>query len=70
MPYVWIRYRLPAEHAEYVAAMQGAAAKGCVGEIDQHCRGILKHGTPSQETARILEQIRDIIRDRPEVLID
>ena len=70
MPYVWIRYRLPEEHHEYVAAMQGAAAKGCVGEIDQHCRSILKYGTPSPETARILEQIRDIIRDRPETLID
>jgi hypothetical protein len=29
--------------------------------IDQHCRGAIKHGDVSQETARLLQQIREMI---------
>ena len=70
MPHVIIRYRLPDEQAEFTAAMQGADAKSVLWQVDQYCRGVLKHGEPSQETRRHLEEIRETLRDRPGLLDD
>lgn len=70
MPHVILRYRLPAEQTEYNAAMQGSAAKAAIWAVDQHCRNILKHGEPSEETRRHLEEIRELIRERPGLLDD
>ena len=56
--------------AELDAAMQGGAAKSTIWEVDQYCRGVLKHGEPSDETARHLERIRDMLRDKPGLLDD
>jgi hypothetical protein len=50
--------------------MQGADAKAVIWAVDQHCRGILKHGEPSEETRRHLEEIRDMLRERPGLLDD
>jgi hypothetical protein len=30
-------------------------------EIDERCRSLLKHGDPSDETARLVEEIRGMI---------
>lgn len=54
-------YRLPDEEIEHRAALQGQAAKACLWEIDQRLRGLLKHGSPSEETARLAEEIRSSI---------
>jgi len=54
-------YRLPDEEIEHRAALQGAAAKICLWEIDQRLRGLLKHGNPGEETARLAEEIRSSI---------
>lgn len=70
MPHVIIRYRLPDEQAQLNAAMQGQAAKSTIWDVDQYCRGVLKHGEPSDETARHLERIRDMLRDMPGLLDD
>jgi hypothetical protein len=70
MPHAFIRYRLPEEQAEYNAAMQGVAAKSTIWDVDQYCRGLLKHGTISDETARHFERIREMLRARPELLND
>ena len=70
MPHAFIRYRLPEEQAEFNAAMQGRDAKATLWQVDQHCRSILKHGEPSEETRRHLEEIRDMLRERPELLND
>jgi hypothetical protein len=70
MPHVIIRYRLPDEQPELTAAMQGAEAKGVIWSVDQHCRSILKHGEPSEETRRHLEEIREMLRERPGLLDD
>ena len=70
MPHVIIRFRLPDEQTELNAAMQGADAKLTIWDIDQHCRGVLKHGDPSDETRQHLEAIRDLIRARPGLLDD
>jgi hypothetical protein len=63
-----LRFRLPDEQAEFNAAMQGREAKGVIWSVDQYCRNILKHGEPSEETAKHLEHIRDLLRERPGLL--
>jgi hypothetical protein len=68
--HVFLRYRLPDEQADFDAAMQGRDAKIVIWEIDQYCRGLLKHGTISDETAKHLEHIREMLRERPELLND
>ena len=70
MSHVILRFRLPDEQPELNAAMQGADAKAVLWAVDQHCRGILKHGEPSAETRRHLEEIREMIRERPGLFDD
>jgi len=70
MPHVIIRFRLPDEKTEFNAAMQGLDAKAVLWAVDQHCRRILKHGEPSEETRRHLEEIREMLREKPELLND
>jgi dihydroxyacetone kinase len=70
MPHVILRFRLPEEQAEFTAAMQGADAKSAIWQVDQYCRGVLKHGEPSAETRRHLEEIRETLRERPGLLDD
>ena len=61
MPRATLTFRLPDEEVEHRAALQGAAAKSCLWEIDQRLRGLLKHGSPGEETARLAEEIRQMI---------
>jgi hypothetical protein len=70
MPHVIIRFRLPDEQVELTAAMQGREAKATLWAVDQHCRSTLKHGEPSEETRRHLEEIREMLRERPGLLDD
>jgi hypothetical protein len=70
MPHVIIRFRLPEDKGDFDAAMQGRDAKIVIWEIDQYCRGLLKHGTISDETARHFERIREMLREKPELLND
>ena len=70
MPHVILRYRLPDEQPELTAAMQGRDAKATLWAVDQHCRSLLKHGEPSEETRRHLEEIREMLRDKPGLLDD
>jgi uncharacterized protein (DUF2267 family) len=70
MPTVTIRYRLPDEQAEFTAARQGAEAKRILWDIDQRLRSLLKHGEPTDAEAKLAEEIRDMIRDSPESLLD
>ena len=69
MPSVTLRYRLPDEQAEFNAARLGNQMAVALWDIDQRCRALLKHGEPSDETARLAEEIRQMIRDEcPEAL--
>ena len=70
MPHVIIRFRLPNEQTELNAAMQGAESAAAIWEVDQYCRSILKHGEPSAETRRHLEEIRELMQERPRLLND
>lgn len=62
MPTATLRYKLPDEQADFDAARLGAAACACLCNIDQGLRSLLKHGEPSEQTARLAEEIREMIR--------
>jgi hypothetical protein len=69
MPIATLRYTLPDEQGDYDAARLGRQMVAVIWEIDQRCRSLLKHGDPSEETARLAEEIRQLIRDQcPEAL--
>ena len=70
MPRAILVYRLPDEEVEFRAALQGTAAKSCLWEIDQRLRSLLKHGQPSGETRELAEEIRSLIRESPERLLE
>ena len=61
MPVVTIRYTLPDEQGEYDAARLGSEAMQVLWQIDQHCRSLLKHGSPTAEERRLAEEIRALI---------
>jgi hypothetical protein len=62
MPTLTIRYRLPEEQAEFDAARLGSSACACLSDIEQGLRSLLKHGEPSEQTAKLAEEIREMIR--------
>lgn len=65
-----LSFNLPEEQSEFTAAIEGAAARGLLWEIDQHCRGMIKHGGLSTEISRHLQEIRDIIRNSPGITLE
>ena len=62
MPKATLSFTLPEEQAEFKAAVEGQAARSLLWEIDQHCRGLIKHGDLPEEIDRHLQEIRDLIR--------
>jgi Mn-dependent DtxR family transcriptional regulator len=58
-----LTFSLPDEQGEYDAARLGRDALVALWEIDQHCRALLKHGSPSEETRELAEAIRAMISD-------
>jgi hypothetical protein len=60
-----LTFKLPQEQSEYDAARQGSDAKSVLWDVDQYCRSICKHGSPSEETRRHLEHIRTLIHETP-----
>ena len=65
-----LTFTLPDEQAEFDAARQGSEAKRVLWEVDQRLRSLLKHGEPSEETASLAEELRGMIRDSSENLLD
>ena len=70
MPTVTLTFTLPDEQAEYDAARTGAEARSVLREIDEHCRSLLKYGDPSAEAGQLAFEIRGMIRDSDERLLD
>ena len=60
-PVATLRFSLPDEQADFDAARLGREALSTLWEIDQRCRSLLKHGSPTDETARLAEEIRGMI---------
>lgn len=65
-----LKFTLPDEQADFDAARQGGEAKRVLWDIDQRLRAVCKHGEPSRETRELAEEIRQIIRDSSEDLLD
>jgi hypothetical protein len=61
MPKATLEFTLPEEDREFKLAISSGEMSSCIWEVDQYCRGILKHGDPSQEIREHLENIRKII---------
>jgi hypothetical protein len=58
---VTFRFTLPDEQGEFDAARLGRSALAALWEIDQRCRGLLKHGEPTEEQAALAREIREMI---------
>jgi hypothetical protein len=56
-----LTFTLPDEQGEYDAARLGRDALTVLWDIDQHLRGILKHGEPSPEVRKLCEEVRAMI---------
>ena len=61
MPIATLRFTLPEEESEFRTAQQGREAKSTLWEIDQRLRSLLKHGEPTDQEARLAEEIRGMI---------
>jgi hypothetical protein len=56
-----LSFNLPDEQGEFDAARLGHKALLALWDIDQRCRSLLKHGSPTDEEARLAEEIRGMI---------
>ena len=63
MPIATLRFTLPDEQNDFDAARLGRQMAATLWEVDQRCRLLVKHGDPSEETARLAEEIRQMIRN-------
>jgi hypothetical protein len=61
MPKATLNFDLPEEEDDFRHAREGVYALMLLEQIDQRCRAILKYGTPSEETASLAEEIRQMI---------
>lgn len=61
MPRAKLTFALPEEQSEFMQAANAGAMALTIHEIDQRLRGILKYGEPSEETARLAEEIRQML---------
>ncbi len=70
MPTATLRFTLPEEQAEYDAAREGQAARSLIWQIDQHCRSVMKHGSPDAATRALAGDIRTMILDEVGVTLE
>jgi len=56
-----LSFNLPDDQGDFDAARLGSKALAALWDIDQRCRSLLKHGDPSEQTARLAEEIRGMI---------
>lgn len=56
-----LNFTLPDDSEEFDAALLGRKALSVLCAIDQHCRGIIKHGDPSDEVLHMCEAVREMI---------
>jgi len=56
-----LEFNLPDEQGDFDAAINGRAALSVLWDIDQRCRSLLKHGNPTEEQAKLAEEIREMI---------
>ena len=61
MPKARLTYKLPEERLEHELAVRSMEMYGIIDDIDQSFRSYLKHGEPSEATARkLIEDARQM----------
>ena len=70
MPVATLTYTLPDEQTDFDAAREGQAARSLIWAIDQHCRSVMKHGSPDAATRVLAADIRQMILDEPGVTLE
>ena len=70
MPVATLRFTLPDEQTDFDAAREGVAARSLIWAIDQHCRSLLKHGSPDAATRVLASDIRTMILDEVGVTLE
>lgn len=70
MPIATLTYTLPDEQSDFDAAREGQAARSLIWQIDQHCRSLLKHGSPDAAARVLAADIRQMILDEVGVTLD
>lgn len=60
MPIHSIRFKIPEENEELNTVMHASEYYSALWEIDQYCRGILKHGDGKEDLEKTLEHIRSL----------
>lgn len=60
MPKHIIEFSLPDEREELSTVMHASEYYSALWEIDQYCRGILKHGNGKEDIEETLEHIRSL----------
>jgi hypothetical protein len=70
MPTATLTYSLPDEQTDFDAAREGSAARSLIWAIDQHCRSLLKHGSPDAATRVLADAIRQMILEEPGVTLE
>jgi glutamate-1-semialdehyde aminotransferase len=66
MPKAILEFNLPEDESDFNAAIVGRNAISILWDIDQRLRSLLKHGEPTEQEARLAQEIRDMIP--PELL--
>ena len=61
MPRATLAFALPEEQMELMQAVHAGEMSATIHEIDQKLRSILKYGEPSEETARLAAEIRQML---------
>lgn len=61
MPKVTLTFDLPEDRSEMHAALFGQDALLALWDIDNKCRGLLKHGDLSEDAAQVVEDIRQLV---------
>lgn len=56
-----LNFTLPDDDYDFAAALAGRKAVAALVDIDNRCRSVLQHGSPSDETESLLREIRALI---------
>ena len=61
MPRATLTFELPDEQMELMQAVHAGEMSATIHELDQKLRSILKYGEPSEETAKLAGEIRQML---------
>ncbi len=63
MSQITMSYNFPEDRRDFLATFYGPNTFAILSDVTEHVRGRLKYGVVSDEVARELEQVREMIQD-------